>query len=220
MYLTELEKQIYNSYLAASRTSKSKPYTPRRDFTKIDDKIFVILKKLSSLFENNKNVGINDYFTATFSQNNAEYIDIQFFITPKAIKNYTLYKRKQETSSPDSEESINLCKKCCNFITRYCIENNLTLNEYKSQYKGTTPIILQHLRDHSINFNIIHGLECSNIIKQVEPDLLEFFIADFNNLLNNTRINFIQSKKLKLKIRDALKIIEEFLLKKKTNIII
>lgn len=217
MYLTDFEKQIYNSYLAASRISNNKPYTPRRDFTKLDDKIFVILKKLSSLFENNKSVGISDYFNSSFTHNNTDYIDLQFFITPKAIKNYTLYKRKQETASPDSDESVDLCKKCCDFITRYCIENNLTLNEYKSQYKGTTPIILQHLRDHSINFNIIHGLECSSIIRQVEPDLLEFFIADFNKLLNDTHNSFIKSKKLKYKIRAAFKNIEEFLLKKKIN---
>ena len=37
MSLTELEKQIYNAYLIASRTAKDKPFKLRRDFTKVDD---------------------------------------------------------------------------------------------------------------------------------------------------------------------------------------
>ena len=55
------------------------------------------------------------------------------------------------------------------------------------------------------------------IIRQVEPDLLEFFITDFNKLLNDTRINFQQSLKLKVVVRESFRLIEEFLLKNKTN---
>jgi hypothetical protein len=100
---------------------------------------------------------------------------------------------------------------------RYCVKNNLTLSEYRSINNGTTPLVLQHLRDHSINFYVIHGLECDRIIRQVEPDLLEFFITDFNKLLNDTRINFQQSAKLKVMIRESFRLIEEYLLKNKKS---
>jgi len=217
MSITELDKQIYNAYLIASRTAKNKPFKIRENFNKIDDKTYILLKKLALLFEHNKSVNIQDFFKAPFLYYNIDYVDLQFFTTPKAIKCYSLYKKKQETLSPDCEENIIKCKQCCSFIKRYCTTNNLTLSEYKHINSGTTPLVLQHLRDHSINFYIIHGLECDRIIRQVEPDLLEFFITDFNKLLNDTRINFQQSLKLKVVVRESFRLIEEFLLKNKTN---
>ena len=218
MSLTELEKQIYNAYLIASRTAKDKPFKIRQNFTKIDDKTYIILKKLGLLFQSNKTVNIAEFFKAPFEYyTDINYIDLQFFTTPKAIRCYSNYKKKLETLSPDSENNIAICKQCCSFIMRYCVENNLTLSEYKSINSGTTPLVLQHLRDHNINFYVIHGLECDRIIRQVEPDLLEFFITDFNQLLNNTRINFQQSVKLKVMIRESFRLIEEYLLKKKKN---
>ena len=220
MSLTELEKQIYNTHLIASRVVKNKPFKLRQDFTKINDKTYILLKKLSLLFEHNRAVNITDFFKAPYQYyGDSEYFDLQYFTTPKAIKCYALYKRNKETSSPDSEDNIIKCKQCCTFIMRYCVENNLTLSEYKSINKGTTPLVLQHLRDHNINFYVIHGLECDRIIRQVEPDLLEFFITDFNKLLNDTRINFQQSAKLKVMLRESFRLIEEYLLKKKKNII-
>jgi hypothetical protein len=217
MSLTELEKQIYNAYLIASRTARNKPFKIRENFKKVDDKTYIILKKLALLFEHNRSVNIQDFFKAPFLYYNIDYIDLQFYATPKAIKCYTNFKKKQEYSSPDSEDNITKCKQCCTFIMRYCVKNNLTLNEYKSINSGTTPLVLQHLRDHNINFYVIHGLECDRIIRQVEPDLLEFFITDFNQLLNDTRINFQRSVKLKVVIRESFRLIEDYLLKKKKS---
>ena len=215
MSLTELEKQIYNAYLIASRTARNKPFKLRENFKKVDDKTYIILKKLALLFESNRTVNIQDFFKASFTYHDTDYVDFAYFTTPKAIKCYTLYKRKLETASPDSEENITKCKQCCTFILRYCRENNLTLTEYKTINSGTTPLILQHLRDHNINFYIMQGLECGRILRSVEPDLLEFFITDFNTLINETRINFQRSVRLKVVIRESLRIIEESLLKNK-----
>lgn len=217
MSLTELEKQIYNAYLIASRTARNKPFKKREDFKKIDDKTYIILKKLALLFEHNRSVNIQDFFKAPFIYYSIDYVDLQFYAMPKAIKCYSLYKKKQEHIAPDSEENITKCKQCCTFVFRYCKENNLTLNEYKTINSGTTPLVLQHLRDHNINFYTIHGLECDRVLRQVESDLLEFFIADFNNLLNETRINFQRSVRLKLVIRESFRIIEEYLLKNKKH---
>ena len=62
MSLTELEKQIYNTHLIASRVVKNKPFKLRQDFTKINDKTYILLKKLSLLFEHNRAVNITDFF--------------------------------------------------------------------------------------------------------------------------------------------------------------
>ena len=218
MSLTELEKTIYNQHLIVSRIAKNKPFKLRQNFDNIDDKSYIILKKLATLFENNRSVSIQDFFKAPYEHYaDVDYFDLQFYITSKAIKCYSFYKKKLETLSPDCEANIVKCKQCCTFIFRYCKEKNLTLNEYKTINSGTTPLILQHLRDHNINFYVIHGLECDRILRSVEPDLLEFFITDFNTLLNDTRINFQRSIRLKSVVRESFRIIEEYLLKNKTS---
>ncbi len=216
--LTELEKRVYNSYLIASRTAKNKPFKLRQNFDTVDDQTYVVLKKLGIFFEKNSNIKQADFFNAPFSYYGADnFFDLNFFLTPKAIKCYSLYVKKKETQDPDNEETILNAKDCCMFIYRYCAENKITLSEYKTIINGTTPLILQHLRDHKINFYTLHGLECDRTIRQVEPDLLEFFISNFQSLLNETRINFQQSTRLKKIIRESLSIIENKLLKNKTN---
>ena len=218
MSLTEKEKSIYNSYLIASRTVQNKPFKLRQDFTSIDSQVYTTLKKLGLFFEKNHNIKQVDFFTAPFSYYGADnFFDIHFFLTPKAIKCYSLYIKKKETQDPDNADTISSTKNCCVFIYKYCKDNNLTLHDYKNLINGTTPIVLQHLRDHSINFYTLHGLQCDRTIRQVEPDLLEFFISNFENLLNDTRINFQRSIKLKVIVREALSIIENQLLKNKTN---
>jgi hypothetical protein len=216
MPLTDKEKNIYNSYLIASRTIKNKPFKLRQDFSTIDDQIYTTLKKLGLFFEKNNNIKQVDFFTAPFDYYGSDnYFDIHFFITPRAIKCYSLYAKKKETQDPDNDGTIANCKECCSFIYRYCKENNLTLHDYKNIINGTTPLVLQHLRDHKINFYTLHGLQCEKTIRQVEPDLLDFFISNFENLLNDTRINFQRSVRLKTVIREAFSIIEKQLLKNK-----
>jgi hypothetical protein len=216
MPLTDKEKSIYNSYLIASRTIKNKPFKLRQDFSAIDDQVYITLKKLGLFFDKNSNIKQVDFFTAPFDYYGTDnYFDLHFFITPKAIRCYSLYAKKKETQDPDNDNTVSNCKECCTFIYRYCKENNLTLHDYKNIINGTTPLVLQHLRDHKINFYTLHGLQCEKTIRQVEPDLLDFFISNFENLLNDTRINFQRSVRLKTVIREALSIIEKHLLKNK-----
>lgn len=216
--LTQQEKQIYNSYLIASRSVKNKPFKLRQNFDSINDQTYITLKKLGIFFTKNNNVKQIDFFTAPFNYYGTDnFFDLNFFLTPKAIKCYTLYVKRKETQDPDNENTILDAKNCCIFIYKYCVENKITLYEYKNIINGTTPLVLQHLRDHKINFYTLHGLQCDRTIRQVESDLLEFFISNFESLLNETRINFQRSIRLKNIIRESFSIIEEKLLKNKTN---
>lgn len=213
MHITAKERSIYNSFLIASRTAKNKPFKLRQDFTKIDPTTELTLKKLSLFFTENSSITPTDFFIAPYKCYGPEsYFDIQFFTTRKAIKCFSLYCKQRETQDPDNIETVEYAKKCCSFIYKFCTENKITLSEYKTLINGTTPIILQHLRDHKINFYTIHGLNVDRVINQVESELLDFFIKDFHKTINETRMLFQQSKRLKVVIREAFKIIEERLL--------
>ena len=45
------EESVYNSYLYASRTSKNKPFRPRRDFAKMEDQDMIYLKKATAFLQ-------------------------------------------------------------------------------------------------------------------------------------------------------------------------
>ena len=218
MLLNEQEKHIYNAHLIASKVAKGLPFKIKKNFTNINDTTYLTLKKLGSFFKHNNNINLNDFFSAPYLYyGKDDYFDLQFFTTTKAVKCYTLYLKKRETEDPDNSSMINSCKECCLFIYKFCRENNITLCEYKNLINGTTPIALQHLREHKINFYTLHGLDINNTIRKVESDLLDFFVQDFYSLLNTTRVNFLKSTRLKTIIREALSIIEIKLLKNKSN---
>lgn len=216
MSLTDREKSIYNSYLIASRAAKNKPFKLRQDFTNIDSQTYTSLKKLGIFFEKNNSIRQSDFFTAPYEYYGKDsYFEIGYFLTSRAIKCYTLYQRDKLSKDPDSDSVVDSCKECCSFIYKFCKENKITLQEYKNLINGTTPLVLQHLREHKINFYIIHGLDCDRILRQVESELLEFFVSNFQSLIVETRVNFQRSTRLKNVVREALSIIEKELLKNK-----
>jgi hypothetical protein len=211
--ITQEEKNIYNTFLVASKKSKNKPFKLRQDFSKLDDEIYIALKKLGSFFKNNKNISLNDYFWAPYEvYSKDEYFDLSFYNTRKAIIAYTQYLRQKETQDADSEGCINDCKAGLKNIYTFCAEQNLTLNEYKELNNTSIPIFLVHLKEHKINFYILHGLSIEQHIKRIEPELLDFYCKDFYDIYYKTRTKYTTSTKLKHTIKKALEIIQTKLL--------
>lgn len=220
MSLTDWEKNIYNTFNITARQLNNKPFNIRKNFDTIDDKTYILLKKLSAFFSKYSHIKINDFFAAPYHYYGKDnYFDLQYYTTVKAIKCYSLYNKQKETDNPDSETVIQSCKESCSFIYKYCIEHNLTLDEYKSHHEGSIPVILTHLKDHKINFYTINGLECEKTLYRVEESLLNFIVENFTNTINTTRNNFLKSSKLKHTVRKAFAIIENKLLQNKKQII-
>ena len=211
--ISENQKQIYNSFLYTSRKVKDKPCRLRQDFSSIDTTTELVLKKLDILFSRYQHIKYNDFFIAPYMvHSKEEYYDLSFFKTQRAIKCYSLYMAQKELADPDNESTITDCKQGCSFIYNFCKENSLTLSQYKTHTTGSVPIILQHLKDHKINFYVLQGLEVHKLLQTTEPQIVNFVINDFYKIYTETKNNFIKSNKLKPVIRAAFKIIEEKLL--------
>lgn len=206
--ISKKEESIYNSHLYISRQVKNKPVRLRSNFDKLSDKDVICLKKLSKFFNNYRNINYSDWFISPYKVYGADdYFDLQFFTTRKALKCYTMYMKQRETQNPDSEETINCIKEGLSFIYRYCIEHNLTLEQYKVSVTGNMPTILTHLKEHRITFYMLHLLEVDVIIKSVETAILNFIVSDFWNIYSQTKIKFVNSKQLKQKARKGKQII-------------
>lgn len=211
--ISEDQKQIYNSFLHITRTVKKQPYRARKDFADIDDTILLTLKKLDSFFKTYRHINYRDFFIAPYSiYNTEEYFDLQFFCTMRAVKCYSIFVQQRELADPDHETTIKDCKQCCSFIYKFCKDNSLTLSQYKNALNGSTPIVLQHLKEHKINFYVVQGLEIHALLQTIEPQIVNFIINDFFATYNTTKNNFIKSTKLKVVVRAALKIVDEKLL--------
>jgi hypothetical protein len=212
--ISEKQKLIYNFFQTASRKSQNKPYRLREDFTKIDDTTLLCLQKLESFFNSNHNINYTDFFIAPYKIfTDTSYFDIKFYVTRKAIICYTEYKKKKEVENPDNIDVINNCKDVCSFIYKFCKLNNLTLDDYKTRYNGSTPLVIQHLKDHKINFYVLQGLAIDSIINKYDKSITNFIINDFFTTYNTTRSLFIKSNNLKTIVRTALQIVEKKLLK-------
>jgi len=209
--LTVDEQFIYNAYLIASRRAKNQPVRLRKDFSKITDEVYIQLKKLGSFFESNKSIPLNEFFWSPYeAYSKDEFFDLGFYTTRKAIVAYTRYMHKKETQDPDSDNCINDCKQALKTIYNYCVDHKSTLQRYKLD--TGIPAFLLHLKEHKINFYIIHGLDVDRSLKNIEQELLDFYCKDFYTMYSSTRVKFLSSKHLKEVVRKGLKIIEEKLL--------
>ena len=214
--ISEKEKSIYNAFLIANRKSKNKPFKLRKNFSNLDPEITVYIKRLKMLFERNSSIDLDTYFQAPYViYGKDEYFDLKFYTTRRALKCYTSFVREREKQDPDSAEMVDRCKACCAFVYNYCLTNNITLDEYKASTNNNIPLALQHLKEHKINFYTLHGLECEKKIKEIGIDLLDFFVSDFIITMNETRINFMKSQRLKDVVRKSLAIINKQLNKQK-----
>jgi len=207
--ISEREKNIYNSFLYAQRTSQNKPFKARQNFDKITGTEEASLKKLYLLLSKYRHINYNDYFIAPYKVYGVDnYFDLPFYNTTRALKCYTMYMKDKELSDPDSEDTINTAKECIKFIFKYCMQHKLTLADYKNAIEGTMPLFLQHLREHKINFYIVHMLNVESKLKQMDKQLLDFIVKDYVQINNTTRTKLAASRLLKEKIKCGLKIIE------------
>lgn len=211
--LSEIQKNIYNSFLKVTRTVKNKPFRYRKNFESIDSTTEVILKKLERLFASHSSISYDTFFTAPYKvYNDQEFFDLQFFVTQKAIKCYTTYVKQREIENPDSESAINMSKAACSFIYKFCKSSEITLDKYKNSVEGNIPLPILHLKEHKINYYTLHALYIKNLIS---PDMKSIFTLMFDNFFNTysaTQQKFIKSVRHKSTIRTALKLIEEKLL--------
>lgn len=214
--VTEREKDIYNSYLYATRTAQGKPTRFRKDFSKLKDEDFVALKKLSAFFVKHNHINYRDWFAAPFEvYSKDEYYDLRFFNSRKALKCYSIYMKEKEVSNPDNDENIEAMKDGFRFIAKYCIHNNLTLDEYKVNYTNNMPTCLLHLQEHRLNFYILHALEVETTIKAIENDVLEFIVKDFYTIFSRTRTKFYGSAILKSKAKETKDKVKQIVEKQK-----
>lgn len=210
--ITEFEKHIYNSYLKVTRSSSNLPYKFRKDFEKVDDKLYVALKKLSSFFKKYPHIKVEDFFKSPYLlYKDEKYFPLEYFISLKAIKSYTVFNKQQINLDPDSEEQLANIKKSLVFIYNFCRSQNIPVKNYIFHKTNNEYSFMIHLKEHNVNVYALLGFtNFEKLLKGSDAEIAKFIIGDeiYNNI-QIFRTRLYNSKKASKLVELGLKKITE-----------
>jgi len=203
MELSTENQRIYNAHLATSRSMRDKPFKIRKNFENFDKDKEIYLDRLNNFFGSYPNIDIAEYFSAPYClYDDVDYFDLEYFTTQKAKKDYAQYMNQLELMSPDSEQSLKRLINGFKFISKFCKERDLTLQDYMSFSEKNIPSVLEHLKNHDINFYAIHALGITKF--DIENRILEFMFKDFWKTFQKTKNMFYASTKMKKLAKQAI----------------
>lgn len=111
--MTGFEKQIYNSWLATTRSKQGKPFKIRKQWNGFEDKPeYMYIKKLAKLFKVYDNINIDEWFEAPYIiyPEKIQY-DLKFYTLMKQYSIYRLYKQKINKTTYTPQEFKKLITK-------------------------------------------------------------------------------------------------------------
>ena len=183
--VSKFEQYIYNNFLMSARTANNLPYKLRKDFSKMKDIDINNLKKLSIFFNKFKHIKIEEFFNAPYKvYSDEKYFDLDYYTTLKATKAYMLYQQKLLMMSPDSQEQLENIQQSLRFISNFCKDNNISVDEYINHKTNNMFSFLLHLKEHRINVYCLFGfILFEKAFKSVDSEILAFILGE--DLVNN-----------------------------------
>jgi len=206
--LTEFEKHIYNTHLRFSRKQKNQPFRARKDFSDIQDKNFIYLKKISAFLTKHSHIKLEDFIYAPFNiYPDEQYFDLSYFTTLKAVKAYTTFKKKQDNLDPDTPEQLQTIIESLKFINTFCRQQNINVPDYINYKPENTHSFIIHLKEHKINTYSLFGFSnFERVLRQYDMEMIKFILSeDFINNLPTFRLRYFASKKAKKLVDLGLK---------------
>lgn len=212
--ITDFEKQIYNQYLIALRTSQDKPFKIRKNFDSFSQENIAICKKIAYKLQAYPNINIKDFFNSPYFEDKAARIDLKFYASPKAISSYTRYMKHIESLDPDDIESLTRAKDSLLFIKRYCDKNKISIDDYFCEKQESQYTCILHLKDRKTwLYPLLDFRGFDRAIHLCDKDIARLMNGDnFFDKIDFARNRYIRSSKCKLlvqKIKNKLKIIEK-----------
>lgn len=215
-------EDIYNTYLRIQRTKKNLPFKLRKDFSDIQShESYATLLKLENFFKRNNYVNLNDFFSAPYEfYKDEKHFDLDFYLTQKAVKIYSLYQKKKLFLDPDSDIQIQCALDGLKFIYKFCKNNNLQLKDYLNHMTNGMHTVFVHLKEKNVTiYNTLAFDNFQSIVNKENYQVLEFMLGEIISHLPIFRTKFYSSKVCKNTCQNGLKILEKKLLQSEKNAI-
>jgi hypothetical protein len=211
-------EDIYNSFLKVSRKRKNLPFNPRKDFSDIEhNKDYNVLLRLDFFFKRNPYINLIDFFESPYDvYQDEDYFPLNFYLTQKAVKVYSLYQKKKIYSDPDSEIQKKAVIDGMSFVYDFCKKEHITLDEYLNHKTNNMATIFLHLKQKNISiYNCLSFENFQQTLNNHNYELLEFMLGDVISKISIFRTKYYASKKCMKITKQGLKILKEKLAKYK-----
>lgn len=205
-------ENIYNTYLRISRSKKNLPYKIRKDFSDIqNNQNYTTLLKLENFFKRNSYVNMNDFFEAPYLVYEDEKdFNLDFYLSQKAIKIYSLYQKKKTYLDPDSDIQRKSVLNGLEFIYNFCKNNKIELSDYMKHKTNAMNTVFLHLKEKNVSvYNCLAFSDFQKTINEQNYELLEFMLGDIISRLSIFRTKFYASDKCKKISIEGLKILKD-----------
>lgn len=220
--MTYLEQTIYNTYIKISRSKQNLPYRLRKDFSDFEDtEKYVYVKKLSMFFNKFPHIRIQEFFEAPYSvYPPGETYDLRFYITPKAVKAYSVHIRKLDELEPDSDIQIQFIKDSLMNIFIFCKDKKIGLSKYLDCKTNNLHDVVMHIKERRVSLYVLLCLPgFNNVISSHSPAELDFITGKkFMEELANHRTRLYNCLKVKKVCETGLDKIKKLLNKLESNI--
>lgn len=206
--MDNFEKIIYNNFLEVSKKINNKPVKYRKNFDNFPDKNYIIINKLSSFFKKFNHLKIKDFFEAPYFVYNENYFDLKFYLSPKAIKAYTLYNDKFLLNNPDDEKTLLKMQDSIKFIYNYCKNKDINIKEYLLVNEGEYNVFLKHIKNRDVIIFVLFAFNnFEKTLSSIDNEIKNMYSSNFTKL-NYIRTKYYSSSKAK-KIINNFKIFVE-----------
>lgn len=212
--MTQLEKQIYNTYLAVMRSSQNKPFTIRKNFDDFEEsEQYPYVKKISNVFKKLPHINMNRYFEAPYKvyPNDPDKIyGLDFYSSLKAIACYKQYVKLKEMEDPDTPDQIQFIVDSFRFILKFCCENKIPFEKYLDYKVGFTPEWMKHYTEQKISLYCL--LDIPNIydrIMSINGDHRKLLLGDLENRFHIIKDKFLKSKKTKILVKRGIELLNQ-----------
>lgn len=204
--ITNVEKNLYNTYLRVTRTAANKPFTYRKDFTDLDDSKQLFLNRIRNLLCKYPHIKPDDYFIAPFKvYPNADHFSLEYYAGMGAVNAYSLYMKQIQEMSPDSNEQIDFIRDSLKYIGAFCIRNKIKVEEYPTCKTGLTYDWMKHVKKHEISLYVLMEFpEIHNIIMGTAEDEKDLFLGDLGKYYLGYKSKYIQSSIAKQLVKEGI----------------
>ena len=198
--LSDFEQLIYNTHLRISRQKKNLPFKYRKDFTYLNDIYINNVKKIAIFLAKFPHIKLEDFIRAPYERYSDEsHFDLDYYTTLKATKAYTLFIKRRESLEPDNEEQLTYIIESLKFISTFCKEQGIDVDNYIEHRTGNSSSYILHLKEHRVNVYSLFGFSnFERSLRSIDSDILKFILGeDFLNKLSRYRLKLFTSKKAK-----------------------
>jgi hypothetical protein len=205
--IRDIDKRIYNQYLITTRSVKGKPFKIRREFKDFDISKIAVCNRIANKLFQYPFIKIEDFFYAPFFNDPEQYVEFEFYSSPRAITAYTKYMLYLESLPPDDYEMLKRVKDSLIFIRDFCKHNNMEFKDYFSHASEMQYTCIMHIKERRVwVYALIQFDQFNTMIHKCDKDVVRLMCGDnFFDKIDHCRSKYLKSSICKPLVQKIIK---------------